>query len=67
VNDFEDIAELISAAEARLSDVIFNTVRSQMRGDNAEEAKELEKRLSKARRSLQKAEHLLRGASELDD
>jgi hypothetical protein len=39
-------------------------VRAQLRADGADEAKEMERRLAKVRRSLQKAEMLLRGARE---
>jgi hypothetical protein len=47
-----------------VADAIFDTVRAQLRSDGAEEARELERRLSKVRRSLHKAEMLLRGASD---
>lgn len=67
MSDFDDIVTLIASAESRLSDAIFEAVRSQLRGDDPDAARELEKRLAKARRSLQKAEHLLRGAPDLDD
>jgi len=60
VSDFEGLANDIAALEARVTDAVFDAVRSQMRGEDPEEAKELERRLSKVRRSLQKAEHLLR-------
>jgi len=60
VSDFEGLADDIAALEARVTDAVFDAVRSQMRGEDPEGAKELERRLSKVRRSLQKAEHLLR-------
>ncbi|HUY42568.1 MAG TPA: hypothetical protein VMU98_02260 [Acidimicrobiales bacterium] len=60
MSDFEGLANDIAALEARVTDAVFDAVRSQMRGEDPEEAKELERRLSKVRRSLQKAEHLLR-------
>ena len=56
------IADDISSIEHRVSDLIFDSVRAQLRGDEADAAKELERRLAKVRRSLQKAEQLLRGA-----
>jgi len=56
-----DLADAISSLERRVSDVIFDSVRAQLRDDEADEARELEKRLSRVRRSLQKAEGLLRG------
>jgi hypothetical protein len=64
VTSFDELADEVAAVESRVADAIFDSVRAQMRDDDADEAKELERRLSKVRRSLQKAEHLLRGASE---
>jgi hypothetical protein len=64
VESFQSLANEISELESRVADAIFDTVRAQLRSDGAEEAKELERRLAKVRRSLQKAEMLLRGASE---
>jgi len=55
-----DLADEVSALERRVSDAIFDAVRAQLRDDQADEAHELEKRLAKVRRSLQKAEGLLR-------
>ena len=55
------LADEVSSLERRVSDVIFDTVRAQLREDGADEAHELERRLTKVRRSLQKAEGLLRG------
>jgi hypothetical protein len=55
------LADEVSALERRVSDVIFDSLRAQLRDDDADEAHELEKRLAKVRRSLQKAEGLLRG------
>jgi hypothetical protein len=60
VESLEDLADEIASLEGRVNDVIFDMVRAQMRQDNAESAKELERSLSKVRRSLQKAEYLLR-------
>jgi len=62
VESLDDLANEIASLEGRISDAIFTTLRDQLRGDGAEDAKELERRLSKVRRSLQKAEMLLRGA-----
>ncbi len=64
MTSFDELADEVAAVESRVADAIFDSVRAQMRDDDAEAAKELERRLSKVRRSLQKAEHLLRGASE---
>jgi hypothetical protein len=56
-----ELADEVSALERRVSDAIFDAVRAQLRDDEADAAHELEKRLAKVRRSLQKAEGLLRG------
>ena len=64
MESFDTLADEVGALESRVADVIFDTVRAQLRSDGADEAKELERRLSKVRRSLQKAEMLLRGASD---
>jgi len=56
------LADEVANLEGRVADAIFDAVRAQLRSDGADEAKELERRLSKVRRSLQKAEMLLRGA-----
>jgi phage-related minor tail protein len=60
VESFEELADEIAALESRVADAIFGTLRAQLHGDGAQRAKELERELSKVRRSLQKAEHLLR-------
>lgn len=60
MESLDDLADEIASLESRVSDVIFDMLRAQMRNENAEAAKELERSLSKVRRSLQKAEHLLR-------
>jgi hypothetical protein len=60
VESLDDLADEIAGLERRVSDVIFDMVRAQLRNDDAENAKELERNLSRVRRSLQKAEHLLR-------
>ena len=61
MDSLDDLANEIASLESRVSDVIFTTLREQLRADGADQAKELERRLSKVRRSLQKAEMLLRG------
>lgn len=62
MESFDDLANEIAAIESRVSDAIFDAVREQLR-DDASEAKELERQLSRVRRSLQKAEFVLRGLS----
>ncbi len=64
MESFDQFADEVASLETRLSDAIFDAVRAQLRSDGVEEAKELERRLSKVRRSLQKAQMLLRGAPE---
>ena len=59
MTDFEELANDVASLESRVSAVIFEAVRAQLR-DGQSDAKELERRLSKVRRSLQKAEYLLR-------
>jgi hypothetical protein len=60
VETFEGLADEIAALERRVTDAIYDSVRSQLHSADADAAKELERQLSKVRRSLQKAEHLLR-------
>ncbi|HEV3266903.1 MAG TPA: hypothetical protein VGZ68_00715 [Acidimicrobiales bacterium] len=60
MESLDDLADEVAALERRVADAIFDTVRAQLRSDEAEGAKELERQLAKVRRSLQKAEHLLR-------
>ncbi len=64
MESFQSLADEISGLESRVADAIFDTVRAQLRSEGAEEARDLERRLAKVRRSLQKAEMLLRGASD---
>ena len=63
MESLDDLADEVAALERRIADAIYDTVRAQLRGDDADGAKELERELSKVRRSLQKAEHLLRRRS----
>ena len=58
--DLNALADEVARLEREVTDAIFDTVRAQLREDD-EAARELEKRLAKVRRSLQKAESLLRG------
>lgn len=60
MESLDDLADEVAALERRVADAIFDTVRAQLRSDEVEGANELERQLSKVRRSLQKAEHLLR-------
>jgi Mg2+ and Co2+ transporter CorA len=64
MQSFDELADEVSRIESRVSDAIYDALRAQVNADEPENAKELERRLSKVRRSLQKAEALLRGASD---
>jgi hypothetical protein len=64
VESFEGLADEIAALERRVADAIFDALRAQLHREGAEDAKELERQLSKVRRSLQKAESLLRRQEE---
>jgi Mg2+ and Co2+ transporter CorA len=64
VESLNDLADEIAGLERRVADVIFDMVRAQLRNDDAVNAKELERSLSRVQRSLQKAEHLLRRSDE---
>jgi hypothetical protein len=59
-----DLADELAEFERRVSDAIFDAVRSQLREESADQAHELEKRLSKVRRHLRQAEGLLRDLDE---
>lgn len=56
-----ELADAVSSLEQRVADAIFTAVRAQLRDEDDTSARELERRLAKVRRSLQKAEGLLRG------
>ncbi|MGC2175459.1 MAG: hypothetical protein WA614_08355 [Acidimicrobiales bacterium] len=60
MESLDDLADEVAAIERRVADAIFDAVRAQLRDDGADTAKELERQLARVRRSLQKAEHLLR-------
>jgi hypothetical protein len=60
VENFESFADEILGFIGRLDDAIFNAVRAQMRNEGPDEAKALEKRLSKVRRRLRESETMLR-------
>ena len=64
MQSFDELADEVSSIETRVSDAIYDALRAQVNEDEPDNAKELERRLSKVRRSLQKAESLLRGASD---
>ena len=59
----DQLADEVAALEQRVSEAIFGAVRAQLRASDTDAA-DLEKRLAKVRRSLVKAEALLRGAAD---
>ena len=64
MQSFDELADEVSSIESRVSEAIYDALRAQVNADEPSDAKELERRLSKVRRSLQKAESLLRGTSD---
>ncbi len=60
MTDFGELADEVAQLESRVSDAIFSAVREQLRDESPAQAKATERRLSMVRRSLQKAEMLLR-------
>jgi hypothetical protein len=64
VEPFFELADEVASLESRVADAIFEVVRAQLRSADDVAAKDLERRLAKVRRSLQKAEMLLRGADD---
>jgi hypothetical protein len=59
----DELADLVAVVSDRVSDIIYTTLRAQLKDTDSPSARELEKRLAKVRRSLVKAEQLLRSAS----
>ena len=64
MESLKDLANDVAHVEQRVADVLFEAVRAQLRSSDDEVAKELERRLAKVRRSLQKAEALLRTSAQ---
>ncbi len=64
MESFDGLADEVSSLEHRVADAIFDAIRAQLRSPDDVASKDLEKRLAKVRRSLLKAEALLRGAEE---
>ncbi len=62
---FDDLAEQVADLEARVADELFGAVRAQLGGDAR--AAEVERQLARVRRSLLKAEALLRALSDQED
>ncbi len=62
MSDFAALADEVSAVEGHVADALFDAVRAQLRGDAR--SAERERQLARVRRSLVKAEALLRELSE---
>ncbi len=60
MSDLNEIADAIEDVGRRLDEAIFSAVRAQMRDAHDDSARELERRLARARRSLVKAAALVR-------
>jgi len=60
---FSALADEITALEERVSEAVFDAVRAQLRDDD-DAARDVERQLARVRRSLQKAEAILRGLPE---
>lgn len=65
MESLEDLAGEIELLEQRVSDAVYDALRAQIRGENPQQAKELERRLARVRRSLHKAAAELRTESEI--
>lgn len=63
MDSLDEIANAVASLERRVSDAMYEAARAQLRDVDAPEAQALERRLAKVRRSLVKAEQLLRGTS----
>ena len=64
MTSYSDLADEVAGLERRVSDAVFDTVRAQLRDGEDDAARDLERQLSRARRSLQKAEMILRAVSD---
>ncbi len=65
MENLHELADEIAAIEQRVSDAIVETLRDQLHGDVA--ARERDRQLSRVRRSLARAESLLRAADSDED
>ncbi|MGC8509713.1 MAG: hypothetical protein ACP5PB_02445 [Acidimicrobiales bacterium] len=66
MESLDDLADQVAEIERRVGDAIFEAVRDQLRGDDVA-ARERERQLSRVRRSLAKAESLLRATDRDED
>ena len=63
MTSFSALADEIAALEDRVSEAVFDAVRAQLRDDD-DAARDVERQLARVRRSLLKAEAILRGLPE---
>ena len=63
MTSFSALADEIAALEERVSEAVFDAVRAQLRDDD-DAARDVERQLARVRRSLLKAEAILRGLPE---
>lgn len=54
------IADEVAALDARVGDLVYEALRAQVRGEEEEGARELERQLARVRRALTKGEQVLR-------
>ena len=64
-DELDALADQLLIVSDRVSELIFQALRAQNSNDETASAKELERDLSRVRRSLVKAEHILRGLTPL--
>ncbi len=62
--ELDSLLDELRAIEERLGDMILDALRTQSRSEDSTAALNLEKRLSRARRSIVKARATLNGASD---
>ena len=67
MGSLHDLADEVAAIERRVSDEIFDAVRDQLHRGDDDAARERERQLSRVRRSLAKAESLLRATDADED
>ena len=63
MTSFSDLADEVATLEQRVSDAVFDALRAQLRDTTDDAAREAERQLARVRRSLQKAEAILREIS----
>ncbi len=67
MTEFSELADEVASLEQRISDAVFDAVRAQLRDGADSGARNTERQLARARRSLQKAEAILRETARSDE